>query len=163
MKILIISALFVAATAVAVACPVAEKQMTAKSSPVVQSPGKGTAGIAVDYRLQGKAAVGAPLQLELSIAARDALVLAVDVNAPAELGFAAGRVQRDIASGETLSLTLVPQTQGRFYVNVLARNPGNGLARAVSIPVQVGVTARKASRAVATPDGELIVRLPAAE
>ena len=163
MRILIIPVLLFAATSIASACPTAETETVAKASPVVQSPGKRTASIEVNHRLQGKAAVGQALQLDIELAAPgDARVL-VDINAPAELGFAAGRLRREVASGDTIRLGLTPQAQGRFYVNVVARNAANGLARVVSIPVQVGGTTNRASKAVATPDGELIVRLPAAE
>ena len=164
MRMLMIpAAMVLVATNVASACPAVETATTAKASPVVQSPGKGTADIAIGHRLLGKAAVGQPLQLDIELAAPGDARLLVDVNAPAELGFAAGRLRREVAGGDTLSLQLAPQAHGRFYVNVVARKAAHGPARVVSIPIQVGVPVSRASKAVTTPRGELIVRLPAAD
>lgn len=165
MRTLIGLVIFIATTSISSACPLAEAETAAvaKASPVVQSPGKRTAAIGVDYRLQRKPAVGQPLQLEIALVAPGKAPLLVDINTPAALGLPAGRLQREVASGDMLSLDLTPQAAGRFYVNVIARAAADGLARVVSIPVQVGVSDKSVSKAETTPDGELIVRLPAAE
>lgn len=132
------------------------------STPVaVKSPGKAVAPIDVSHRLLGKPAVGAAIELELQPRARHGGRLLVEVNA-AGLGLVSP-LRREVDSGGALLLTLIPESEGRHYVNVLVRESGtNTAARVVSIPVQIGsVAVGKLSRASETPAGERIVRLPA--
>ncbi|MBT8132664.1 MAG: hypothetical protein KJO35_10375, partial [Gammaproteobacteria bacterium] len=126
------------------------------------SPGKISAGITMTHRLEGDLAVGQPVELELSFSTLHAKLLDLDIRADEALAVPTQRVH-GLEAGNPVRMTLVPQTEGRFYVRVLARvgEGKNARARAFSVPVQVGKggplkTAKKATR---SPDGELLVRM----
>jgi len=133
---------------------------------VVRSPGKLSAPVTMKYSLDSKPAIGASLGLELIFATPGNAPVNVEINADEVLGaqlFSAQRIQ----PGEVFQLRLVPQQEGRHYLNVTARlgSGAQSLARVFVIPVQVGTgtvvsSARKASM---TRDGERLIRMQAIE
>lgn len=132
------------------------------TAPTVVSPGKQRAAIDVSHRLNSKPAVGEPLELQLVFASRTATQFEIEVEAPAALALGSGPLRRRVAAGSPLVIELLPHSEGRHYVNVIAREPGRTAApRVVSIPIQVGTTARRAAKAERSASGELLIRMRA--
>lgn len=176
-----ITGVLVASSAAVIACDYAEKQRRTTVSvsgpvpadaaaktvtsqkrrddlPSVSSTGKSVADIPVRHRLLSKPAAGQALDLELTFGTAGGAPMTVSINAPAVLSLAP--LQRRIGAGETVRLQLVPQREGRFYVNATVSRE-DGATRVVSIPVQIGAATVIASKAQRTPSGELLVRMRA--
>ncbi|MBT8144926.1 MAG: hypothetical protein KJO55_09515 [Gammaproteobacteria bacterium] len=154
----------VALAGVALACPGHEKSVTtAKASPVaVQSPGKQVAAIDVSHRFSAKPALGVPVELQLEIDSRYKAPVVLQVQMPAALG-GQQSLQRELQASDSMTLTLVPQLQGRHYVKIVAMDSLTGAARVLSIPVQIGERVAKLSRATISADGEAVVSLPSSK
>ena len=84
--------------------------------------------------------------------------------------FQDGQVERleiaDSSSGAVQQLSVVPQREGRLYVNVSAevQTPGGAMIRSMAIPINVGsAPARVESpmNVVEGPDGEAVISMPA--
>lgn len=136
-----------------------DKQQAAMS--VVKSPGKRVAAIDVSHRLSAKPAVGMPVELELTFSAAGTETLDIEINVPAALALTGEATRKRVAVGEPVILELLPQSAGRFYVNAVARMTDREAApRVVSIPVQVGVMTRSASKAQRSASGELLIIMP---
>ncbi len=133
---------------------------TDKPERVVKSSGKARAPVTLEHRLGGVPVVGMPVELALGITAGDDKPVLLEISTDENLGVVR-RERRQVRSGDSVSLVLVPRTEGRFYVNVVALMDVG--ARAYSIPVQVGkgqpATARKVS--AETVGGERLVRMKA--
>jgi len=130
------------------------------------SPGKGNAGLTMTHSLSATPAVGQPLALELVFAATHNDTMELQINADDALA-AGPRVSRRVSGGESVVVDLVPQAEGRYYVNVIARvGSGDGArARAFSVPIQVGKGSYKSSakKATVSPNGERLIRMQAQE
>lgn len=130
------------------------------------SPGKGQAPVTMSYYLTEKPQVGAPISMEL--------VFNNDRNEPMQLEISADdalavnrQSGRSIRPGESVVVELLPQAEGRYYVNVIARLGAlnQGQARVFSVPVQVGAggIVKTAEKASVGPDGERLIRMRAQE
>lgn len=151
-----------------------EKQAAklAPSSPT--SPGKPTAPITIDYEVLGKAIVGLPISINVEVrATRDDLgpvTVSYSINDRSALAFQQGQVERleisRLDEASVQQLAVVPQREGRLYVNVSAevQTPGGSMIKSMAIPIQVG-SAPEPSRTDAEektgPDGETVLSLPA--
>jgi hypothetical protein len=137
-----------------------------KPGPMTQAPMKSNgSGVAVAWRIEGKAALGAPLtvRLELSgitdpagasvrLVAADGLSLAASVEPNATLAGPAG----------SLAVGVVPGREGIGYLHVFTTQYGR--TSAISVPVPVGQTPRslrsQLGEARQTPGGEKILSMP---
>lgn len=145
----------------------------AKASP----QGKPTAPIDIRYNVIGAAFVGEPVNVEIDVSStvRDrAIALEYRINDPRDLSLASAQPERvslsaiGDAPSATRQVTVVPQREGRLYLNVSAEieTAEGSLIKAISIPVQVGAARgeRKTNGEPGEdPDGEAVISMPAEE
>lgn len=141
---------------------------------VSTSPGKPSAPISIDYEVLGKAIVGLPVAINVQVrATRDDLgpvAVSYSIIDASALLFQEGQVERiDIPSLQEASvqqLTVVPQREGRLYINVSAevQTPGGSMIKSMAIPIQVGsapVPLKTDGEVKEGPDGETVQSMPA--
>jgi hypothetical protein len=141
------------------------------------SAGKPSAPISIDYAIIGMPVVGQPVNvnLELSSSLRNRPVtLNYRINDARNLAFPQAQAQRVAlpAFGDTDRVTeqviVVPQREGRLYLNVYAEvETAEGiLLKSIAIPIQVGRAPREQEtngEPRQGPDGETVISLPADE
>lgn len=124
--------------------------------------GKIGSGVQLAYRLDGTPAVGAPLNIAVQLSSRaDA---EVTLAADAGLGLQAPQQVLRVAAGGRIEqvLTVVPQSEGRFYLNLLVSSDGRGGTTGLAVQVGKGTPVLKPpGKVVVTPAGERIVSVPA--
>lgn len=139
--------------------------------------GKPTAPIDITYNVIGAAFVGQPVNIEIDVSSplRDQQIsLEYRINDPRDLSFGESQPQRISMSaiGDAPSarreVTVVPQREGRLYLNVSAaiETAGGTLIKAIAIPVQVGKARRESSvngELKKDADGEAVESMPADE
>lgn len=144
---------------------------------VQTSAGKPGAPIRIDYTIIGTPVVGQPvgISLEVSSSLRNRPVtLNYRINDARNLRFPEAQAERVAlpAFGETdrvtQQVTVVPQREGRLYLNVYAEvETAEGmLLKSIAIPIQVGRAPRLEEtngEPRQTPDGETVISLPADE
>ena len=118
-------------------------------------------GVQLAFRIDGTPAVGAPLNIVVQLSSRaDAQVtLAAD----AGLGLQAPQQVLRVSAGGSIEqvLTVIPQAEGRFYLNLLASSDGRGGATGFAVQVGKGAPVLKpAGKVTVTPSGERIVSIP---
>lgn len=142
----------------------------------VQSTGKPTAPVDISYSFEGRPAVGTALDIDVVVTPRVAAeALRVQSNTSGRHGLASSDSAKTFGEqragqANTYRVTIVPRSEGVFYLNVLASLDAGGhtQARAYAIPVMIGDAARQKSLAPnnhmrSTPSGEAIISLPAQE
>ncbi|HEX7063051.1 MAG TPA: hypothetical protein VF200_13850 [Woeseiaceae bacterium] len=157
------------------ATPVAEA--TPESAAAAAKPaGKPSAPVDIDYDVIGTPVVGQPVSIDLSVKSTrgEAPVrLRYRVLDGQSMSFPATQA-RDVALrvGATepaiRQITVVPQREGRLYVNVTAEvdTDAGTLIKAIAIPVQVGSgpAEREPNGTLEQdPDGDAVISLPADE
>jgi len=159
------------------ATPAAESVAAAK--PAVEaagqaaSPGKPTAPIQMSYEIVGNPIVGLPALINVHVSSPQGPVTVVySISDTSALAFQQGQVERleivDPAAGSTQQLTVIPQREGRLYVNVSAevQTPGGAMIRSMAIPIKVGAAPggeQPQGEVREGPDGETVISLPARE
>jgi len=141
------------------------------------SAGKPSAPINIDYAIIGTPVVGQPVSINLEVSSslrNRPVTLNYRINDARNLAFPEAQAQRVAlaAFGDThrvsQQVTVVPQREGRLYLNVYAEvDTAEGtLLKSIAIPIQVG----KAPGQPETngeprqgPDGETVISLPADE
>jgi hypothetical protein len=140
------------------------------------SPGKPSAPIAIDYEVIGKAIVGLPVSINVQVrGTREDLgpvSVSYSINDRSALRFQEGQVERydilDLRDARREQLAVVPQREGRLYVNVSVEveTAGGAMIRSMAIPIQVGNApepTRNDGEVKEGPDGELVQSMPAQE
>jgi len=137
------------------------------------SPGKPTAPIDISYEVIGNAIVGSPVSINIVVTSdRGPVNVQYSIVDNSALMFQTGEVERrdvlDASSGSVQQLRVIPQREGRVYVNVSAEIPSvDGLnIRSMSIPIQVGSAPDEPAangEMVEGPDGETVNSMPARE
>lgn len=161
--------------------PTAAEQPAAvagKPTPVIAdsnspSPGKPTAPIDISYEVIGNAIIGSPVSINIVVTSdRGPVSVEYSITDGSALMFQPGQVERleiiDPSSGSVQQLSVVPQREGRVYINVSAEiETPDGLAiRSMAIPIKVGTAPEKATingELVEGPDGETVISMPAQE
>jgi hypothetical protein len=141
----------------------------------VASPGKPTAPISLDYEIVNQPIVGAPVQINVNVASGEGPVkVRYSIDDESALYFQADQVEEEEISAAASrnaprQIRVVPQREGRVYVNVSAEleTPGGAMIRSMAIPLRVGAapdSAPASSRdAIEGPDGEAVISMPAEE
>ena len=163
----------------AVAACSGESVSTAKSTPDVggsaaTSPGKPTAPISISYEVLGKAIVGLPVAINVRVRATSQdlgpVSVRYSINDTSALLFQEGQIElleyRDVSELDVQQVAVVPQREGRLYINVSAevQTPGGLMIKSMAIPIQVGSTPslpQTTGELVEGPDGETVISLPA--
>ena len=154
---------------------------TVKKSPVAgnngtRSPGKPSAPISIDYEILGKAIVGLPVAINVQVRGTrediGPVVVSYTINDTSALMFQEGQVERleisDASVASVQQLAVVPQREGRLYVNVSAevQTPGGSMIKSMAVPIQVGsapVPSKTGGEQKEGPDGETVQSMPARE
>ena len=151
---------------------------SAKDAPAVagnasMSPGKPSAPISIDYEVLGKPIVGLPVAINIEVHSSQDLGPAnvqYSIDDTSALLFQEGQVQRlenmEFAELASQQLAVVPQREGRLYVNVSAevQTPGGSMIKSMAIPIQVGSSRNRPEingELVEGPDGETVISMPA--
>ncbi len=142
---------------------------------VTTSPGKPSAPISMRYEILGNAVVGSPVAINVQISAtgdQGPVEVHYSISDYSAMVFQQGQVERLQISGKVSEnmqqLAVVPQREGRLYVNVSAevQTPGGAMIKSMAIPIQVGNAPEKPQvngELVEGPDGETVISMPAKE
>jgi hypothetical protein len=141
-----------------------------------RSPGKPSAPVSIDYEVLGKAIVGLPVAINVQVRGTrediGPVAVSYTINDTSALMFQEGQVERlEIATLNEASvqqLAVVPQREGRLYINVSAEvtTPGGSMIKSMAIPIQVGsapLPSQAGGELKEGPDGETVLSLPAKE
>ena len=118
------------------------------------SPGKPSAPVSMRYEVIGNPVVGSPVavNVEFSASAGDAPVqIQYSIADGSAVAFQEGQVERleirDRSDINRQQLTVIPQREGRIYVNVSAEvQTENGMMiKSMAIPIQVGTAPNRPS------------------
>ncbi len=150
---------------------VAKPAMPSTGEVITSSPGKPTAPISISYEILGNAIVGQPVLINVVIRSAEGPVnVEYSIVDGSAMVFQSGQVERLEIADPSLSnvqqLSVIPQREGRMYVNVSAQVQAPiGLAiRSIAIPIKVGRALKETSsngELVEGPDGEIVISLPA--
>ncbi len=150
----------------------------ADASPSEQrSPGKPGAPITISYKVLGSAIVGQPVPIELEISSSITdrpIEVSYHIVDSASMLFPesqARRMEVRLARGDgpaARQVTVVPQREGRLYLNILAEvETSDGMMiKTMSVPISVGageIEPEVNGELVEGPDGEVVISLPAEE
>ena len=138
------------------------------------SPGKPSAPISIEYEIVGSPIVGAPVLINVDVSSGAGPVsVQYNIIDTSALVFQRGQVQQweisDPAAESTFQqLSVIPQREGRLYVNVSAEvmTPSGSMIRSMAIPIKVGEAPSPTTpngEVVEGPDGEAVISLPAQE
>ena len=137
------------------------------------SPGKPTAPIAMSYKIMNNPVVGAPVQINVDVhSSQGPVSVRYSIIDSSALRFQEGQVEqleiRDPSRREPRQLAVIPQREGRLYVNVSAEvmTPGGSMIRSMAIPIKVGAapeTPATNGERKEGPNGETVISLPAEE
>lgn len=139
------------------------------------SPGKRSAPISFRYEIEGTPIVGQPVAIKIMITSSvtDAPVsVFYRVQDASSMLFPESQTQRRVFAAEnrdelrSQQVTVVPQREGRLYLNVSAEvETANGMMiKTISIPIQVGSAPPELEvngKLVETADGEVVISMPA--
>ena len=141
------------------------------------SPGKPSAPISMQYEILGNPIVGQPVAINVQVRSTSGsqpVTVRYSINDSSALVFQAGQVERlqYTANAEKTDsqqqLAVIPQREGRLYVNVSAeiQTPDGSMIKSMAIPIQVGSAPEKPEingELVEGPDGETVISMPAKE
>jgi hypothetical protein len=151
----------------------------AKPTPAVAasgttSPGKPSAPIRMSYEILGNPVVGSPVAIEIDVSAtgdQGPVLVEYSIADSSALVFQQGQVERlefDKTSSDNMQIAVIPQREGRLYVNVSAevQTAGGTMIKSMAIPIQVGSAPEEQQNngeLVEGPDGETVISMPAKE
>jgi hypothetical protein len=137
------------------------------------SPGKPSAPISIDYEVLGKAIVGLPVAINVQVSASQEvgpITVQYSINDVSALRFQEGQVERrqyrNRSELDMQQVAVVPQREGRLYINVSAEveTAGGSMIKSMAIPIQVGnapVQPQLNGELKEGPDGETVISMPA--
>jgi hypothetical protein len=140
------------------------------------SPGKPTAPVAIDYDVIGVPLVGHPVNVDIAVSSTQGeapVKLRWQVLDTGSLSFPESQAREvslrvDQRQAQTRQVTIVPQREGRLYLNVTAEveTPDGAMLKTIAIPIQVGTAPGEpeaAGEVQQDADGEAVMSLPADE
>jgi hypothetical protein len=141
-------------------------------------PGKPSAPISIDYTVIGTPVVGQPVNINLELSSSlpgQSVTLNYRINDARNLAFPQAQPQRVAlppppadASRMSQQVTVVPQREGRLYLNVSAEieTAEGTIMKSIAIPIQVGSAPRQPQtngELREDADGETVISMPAKE
>lgn len=155
------------------AAPASDKGVSEDS--VQTSPGKPSAPISMRYEVLGSPVVGAPVAINVEVNAtgnNGPVRVHYSIADSSALVFQRGQVVdlelTERQTDRTQQLAVIPQREGRLYVNVSAevQTEGGSMIKSMAIPVQVG-SAPEQPEGIGElkqgPEDETVISLPANE
>ena len=153
---------------------------TAASKPMLEpleqdrsSPGKPQAPISINYDILSNPIVGAPVQINVDVQSdHGPVTVRYSISDQSALMFQDGQVEsleiRDPSRRTPRQVAVIPQREGRVYVNVSAevQTIDGPMIRSLAIPIKVGNAPQETTsqgEVVEGPDGETVISLPAQE
>ncbi|MGI9262067.1 MAG: hypothetical protein ACR2QR_08525 [Woeseiaceae bacterium] len=137
------------------------------------SPGKLGAPVDISYEVVGNAFVGVPVAVNIRFdAAEGPLDVKYSINDASAVMFQDGQVEQlqivDPGVGGVQQITVIPQREGRIYVNVSVEVPADfgTMIRSIAIPINVGTAAKETTvngELKQGPDDEAVISMPAQE
>ena len=137
------------------------------------SPGKPTAPIDFEYEVIGNAIIGSPVSINVVVTSdHGPVTVQYSIIDGSSMMFQPGQVERleivDPSSGSVQQLSVIPQREGRIYINVSAEiQAEDGLnIRSIAIPIQVGSAPDQPTvngEVMEGPGGETVISMPAQE
>ena len=135
------------------------------------SPGKPMAPISMSYEVVGNPIIGAPVLINVTVnSSQGPVKVLYSIPDASALSFQQGQVERleltDPTVGGSQQLSVIPQREGRLFVNVSAevQTPNGPMIRSMAIPLKVGAAPADASsngELKKGPDGETVISMPA--
>ena len=135
------------------------------------SQGKPTAPISMNYEVLGNPIVGQPVLINVVVSSSQGPVsVQYSITDGSAVAFQQGQVERleiaDPSSGAVQQLSVIPQREGRVYVNVSAEveTPSGAMIRSIAIPIKVGSAPEQPTingELKEGPDGETVISMPA--
>jgi len=177
-------ALIIAATSLVACQGESESVQPVQSAPQVadgksvpandgMSPGKPMAPISMDYEIIGNPIVGAPVMINVNVGSGEGPVtVRYSITDSSALRFQQGQEERwqidDSRSKQSQQIAVIPQREGRLYLNVSAEveTPGGTMIRSMAIPIKVGNAPAEATingELKEGPGGETVISMPAQE
>ena len=160
-------------TAVTDTHAVVEDTTEGRSASGQQVFGKPGAPVEISYEVIGSPIVGVPVAINVLVTSPSGpLQVHYSINDSSALLFQDGQVERleivDPSAGSLQQLTVVPQREGRLYVNVSAevQAPMGTMIRSIAIPIKVGRAPSELpvnGELKQDADGEKIVSMPATQ
>lgn len=143
----------------------------------ISSPGKPSAPINFRYEVLGTPIVGQPVSINIFVSSSVVdvpITLLYRVNDASSMLFPesqALRAEFTMAPGDdprSQQITVVPQREGRLYLNVSAEiaTADGTMLKSTSIPIQVGSAPPELEingELVETPEGETVISMPASQ
>lgn len=141
------------------------------------SPGKPSAPISMKYEILGNPVVGQPVAINVEVRSTSGnhpVTVRYSINDSSALVFQQGQVERlqTTAKAEKTAsqqqLAVIPQREGRLYVNVSAeiQTADGMMIKSMAIPIHVGNAPAKPEingELVEGPEGETVISMPAKE
>ncbi len=123
---------------------------------------KGGSGVDMVYRIEGTPSVGNPLDIRIRISSRVAATTTLRAGAGLLLSDPAQVLRSHAGQPTEHTVSVVPQSEGRFYLNLFSVANGRGGASAIAVQVGKGsVQLKPAGKVQVMPDGERVISVPA--
>lgn len=139
------------------------KAMKAQKNGFTSLPSKkGGSGVDIAYRIEGTPTVGSPLTIRIQTASPFSVQTTLRAGEGLLLNEPDQVLQSQAGQRAEHSVTVVPQTEGRFYLNVFSVANNRGGASAIAVQVGKGaVQLKSAGKVQVMPSGERIISVPA--
>jgi hypothetical protein len=123
---------------------------------------KGGSGVDIAYRIEGTPTVGSPLTIRIQTASPFNAQTTLRAGEGLLLSEPEQVLQSPAGQRAEHTVTVVPQAEGRFYLNVFSVANSRGGASAIAVQVGKGAVQLKSSGKVQVmPSGERIISVPA--
>jgi hypothetical protein len=118
-------------------------------------------GVGLAYRIDATPTVGSPLTIRIQMNSASDAELMLRAGEGLELLAPNQVLQSKAGQMAEHTVTVVPQAEGRFYLNIFSLANGRGSATAIAVQVGKGVVALKpAGKLQVTPSGERVISVP---
>ena len=156
--------------------PSSQETIAGKPAPAIgesssQSPGKPSAPVSMQYEVVGNAIVGQPVLINVAIKSNQGPVnVQYSITDGSAVVFQRDQVKSleitEAKTGDVQQLSVIPQREGRVYVNVSAevQTPAGTMIRSMAIPIKVGSAPEQPDvngELKEGPDGETVISMPA--
>ncbi len=149
----------------------ATTESTKSAAASARSPGKPSAPVSMNYEIIGQPVVGRPVLINVTVNADTGPVdVYYSIADSSAVTFQPGQVERlrimETSRGARQQLSVIPQREGRVFVNVSAevQTPDGIKVRSMAIPIKVGKLPDEPSingELKEGPEGETVISMPA--